>query len=57
MAEGFIASLLSAELGGGKQYGCGRNFAVSLGLVPRQYSTGGRTNLLRISKRGDKNLR
>jgi len=28
-----------------------------LGLVPRQYSTGGRNNLLGISKRGDKNLR
>jgi transposase len=26
-------------------------------LVPRQYSTGGRSNLLGISKRGDKNLR
>jgi transposase len=51
------ASLLSAELGDGKQYGCGRDFAASLGLVPRQYSTGGRTNLLGISKRGDKNLR
>ncbi|MEB5776434.1 transposase, partial [Aeromonas caviae] len=27
------------------------------GLVPRQYSTGGRANLKGISKRGDKNLR
>lgn len=26
-------------------------------MVPRQYSTGGRNNLLGISKRGDKNLR
>ncbi|MEC4723896.1 IS110 family transposase [Noviherbaspirillum sp. CPCC 100848] len=51
------ASLLSAELGDGKQYGCGRDFAASVGLVPRQYSTGGRPNLLGISKRGDKNLR
>jgi transposase len=51
------ASLLSAELGDGKQYGCGRDFAASIGLVPRQYSTGGRANLLGISKRGDKNLR
>ncbi|MHA6890789.1 transposase, partial [Ralstonia pseudosolanacearum] len=33
------------------------NFAASLGLVPRQYSTGGRANLLGISKRGDKNIR
>jgi transposase len=51
------ASLLSAELGDGKQYACGRDFAASVGLVPRQYSTGGRATLLSISKRGDKALR
>jgi transposase len=51
------ASLLSAELGDGKQYACGRDFAASVGLVPRQYSTGGRATLLGISKRGDKALR
>lgn len=51
------ASLLSAEIGDGKQYHCSRDFAASIGLVPRQYSTGGKANLLGISKRGDKNLR
>jgi len=51
------ASVLASEVGDGKQYRCGRDFAASLGLVPRQYSTGGRNNLLGISKRGDKNLR
>ncbi len=51
------ASVLTAEMGDGKQYGCSRDFAASLGLVPRQYSTGGRSNLLGISKRGDKHLR
>jgi transposase len=51
------ASVLASEMGDGKQYRCGRDFAAALGLVPRQYSTGGRTNLLGISKRGDKNLR
>ncbi len=51
------ASVLAAEMGDGKQYGSSRDFAASLGLVPRQYSTGGRANLLGISKRGDKNLR
>jgi transposase len=51
------ASMLASEMGDGKQYRCGRDFAASLGLVPRQYSTGGRSNLLGISKRGDKNLR
>lgn len=50
------ASVLASEMGDGKQYRCGRDLAASLGLVPRQYSTGGRNNLLGISKRGDKNL-
>jgi transposase len=40
------ASVLASEVGDGKQYRCGRDFAASLGLVPRQYSTGGRNNLL-----------
>lgn len=51
------ASVLAAEMGDGKQYASSRDFAASVGLVPRQYSTGGRANLLGISKRGDKNLR
>lgn len=51
------ASVLSSQLGNGKQYVCSRDFAASTGLVSRQYSTGGRTTLLGISKRGDKNLR
>lgn len=51
------ASLLSSQLGDGKQFSCSRNFAASTGLVPRQYSTGGKSTLLGISKRGDKNLR
>lgn len=51
------ASVLASEVGDGKQYRCGRDFAASLGLVPRQYSTGGKSNLLGISKRGDRNIR
>lgn len=51
------ASLLAVEMGDGQQYGGSRDFAASLGLVPRQYSTGGRANLLGISKRGNKSLR
>ncbi len=51
------ASLLSSQLGDGKQYVKSRDFAASMGLVPRQYSTGGRNTLLGISKRGNKNLR
>ena len=51
------ASLLAVEMGDGRQYRCSRDFAASVGLVPRQYSTGGKANLLGISKRGDKHLR
>ncbi|MBC6571953.1 IS110 family transposase [Escherichia coli] len=51
------ASLLSSQLGDGKQFSCSRDFAASTGLVPRQYSTGGKSTLPGISKRGDKNLR
>ncbi|HIB2204681.1 TPA: IS110 family transposase [Escherichia coli] len=51
------ASLLSSQLGDGKQFSCSRDFAASTGLVPRQYSTDGKSTLLGISKRGDKNLR
>ncbi|MBI0309919.1 IS110 family transposase [Escherichia coli] len=51
------ASLLSSQLGDGKQFSCSRDFAASTGLVPRQYSTSGKSTLLGISKRGDKNLR
>lgn len=35
----------------------GREFAAWLGIVPRQYSTGGKTSLLSISKRGNVYLR
>lgn len=51
------ASVLSAEMGDGHQFAASRDFAASLGLVPRQHSTGGKATLLGISKRGDKNLR
>ena len=52
-----LACQLAVEMGDGKQYAGSRDFAASIGLVPRQYSTGGKANLLGISKRGDKNLR
>ncbi|CAM4156605.1 Transposase for insertion sequence element IS1328 [Pseudomonas reidholzensis] len=51
------ASALVADVGDASSFHCGRDFAASLGLVPRQYSTGGRNNLLGISKRGDKHIR
>jgi transposase len=51
------ASVLATELGDARQFACARQFAASIGLVPRQYSTGGKPKLLGISKRGDRNLR
>jgi transposase len=51
------ASALAVELGDAKQYANARQFSASIGLVPRQYSTGGKPTLLGISKRGDRNLR
>ena len=40
-----------------KHYDSGRDFAASLGVVPRQDSTGGKTKLGPISKRGNGYLR
>lgn len=51
------ASSVLAMAGDARSFRCGRDFAASLGLVPRQHSTGGRPNLLGISKRGDRYLR
>jgi transposase len=41
----------------GEAFGRGRDFGAWLGLIPRQYSTGGRPILGRLSKRGSKYLR
>lgn len=51
------STVLAAELGDGKQFKCGRGYSASIGLVPKQHSTGDRTVLLGISKRGDRNQR
>tara|TARA_R110001599_G_scaffold297495_1_gene501776 strand:+ start:7779 stop:8663 length:885 start_codon:yes stop_codon:yes gene_type:complete len=47
------ASALAGALGDAQAFKRGRDFAASLGLTPRQHSTGGRDRLLGISKRGD----
>ena len=44
-------------IGNGAAFRKGRDFAAWLGLVPRQYSTGGKAKLLGISKRGNIYLR
>ncbi|WP_296577925.1 IS110 family transposase [Phreatobacter sp.] len=47
------ASALLAAVGNGRQFQKARDLAAWLGLVPRQYSTGGKTTLRGISKRGN----
>ena len=51
------ASALVASVGDAKSFSNGRQLAAWLGLVPKQHATGGKTNLLGISKRGDTYLR
>jgi len=51
------ASALVATVGDAKNFSSGRQLAAWLGLVPRQQSSGGKTVLLGISKRGDAYLR
>jgi transposase len=51
------ATALVASVADAKQFDNGRQFAAWLGLVPRQYTTGGHVRLGRITKRGDAYLR
>ena len=51
------ATALIAAIGNGGAFHKSRDLAAWIGLVPRQHSTGGRTRLLGISKRGDPYLR
>ena len=44
------ALLLYATLGTGKAFKNGREFSAYLGLTPKQYSSGGKTNLIGISR-------
>jgi transposase len=46
-----------ASVGAAHEFINGRQFAAWLGLVPRQWSTGGKTRLGHITKRGDAYLR
>lgn len=51
------ASALIASIGDAKNFDSGRQFSAWLGLVPKQHSSGGKSKLLGISKRGDTYLR
>src|SRR4051794_1935415 len=48
-----IATVIVAAVGDARQFRNGRHLAAWLGLVPRQYSSGGKSRLHRISRRGD----
>ena len=52
-----VASALVAAVGRAESFDRGRDLAAWLGLVPRQFTTGGKAKLLGISKRGNKYLR
>lgn len=52
-----ISTAVVAAIGTGEAFDRGRDFGAWLGLVPKQFSTGGRTMLGRISKRGSRYLR
>ena len=52
-----ISSAFYSVVGDGSAYTRGRDVAASIGLVPRQHSSGGKDVLLGISKKGDGYLR
>jgi len=52
-----IATALLATVGDASQFANGRQMATSLGLTPKQNSSGGKEKLLGISKRGDSYVR
>ncbi len=52
-----VATALVAAVGNGQQFANGRQMAASLGLTPRQCSSGNKERLLGITKRGDSYLR
>jgi transposase len=51
------AAAMVATVGKPQEFRNGRQFAAWLGLTPKQHSTGGKTRLGRITKRGDAYLR
>src|SRR6266436_6361381 len=52
-----ISSAMVAAIGNGAVFSKGRDFGAWLGLVPKQISTGDRTILGKISRRGNRYLR
>ncbi|WP_049789456.1 IS110 family transposase [Granulicella tundricola] len=52
-----VETAIIASIGNGTAFQKGREFAAWMGLVPRQYSTGGKAKLYGIGKRGNCYLR
>ncbi len=52
-----VSSAYFNEVGNGSAYRKGRDVSASLGLVPKQHSSGGKDLLLGISKNGNRYLR
>ena len=51
------ATAVVAMVGNASEFSCGRQFSAWIGLVPGQYSSGGKARLGRITKAGDPYLR
>ena len=51
------ATAIVAMVGNASEFKCGRQFAACIGLIPGQYSSGGKARLRRITKAGDPYLR
>ncbi len=51
------ATLVASDIGCGKGYESGRDYAASLGIVPKQHSSGDKLIYLGISKRGNRAIR
>ncbi|WP_230988019.1 IS110 family transposase [Bathymodiolus japonicus methanotrophic gill symbiont] len=51
------ATIIASDIGTGKSYQSSRDYAASLGIVPRQHSSGDNQVYLGISKRGNRYIR
>jgi len=51
------ATIVASDIGHGKGYESSRDYAASLGIVPKQHSSGGKLVYLGISKRGNRYIR
>lgn len=52
-----VSQAIKSRMGDGKQFKRGRDASAALGLVPRQFSTGGKQVLLSIIKCGNQYVR